>query len=360
MTAPGRLSSWMRRFGAPEDSTAEPRPQTIDITDVIDDVLPVMLKSPGRPALEVISRALAARGGPVVRPEQIGELTCRRPVASAFDRLFADPLGRVVLEETRRLIALLPTYDPSRLDGHNAAFSRDFFSNYLRQSAIRVLRLAEFLRDAGMTAGTVLEVGSLFGQFASTLKRLGYDVTVVDRYRSQNGAFDGYVRYLRDLGVHVVEAERSDEASLTAALGRFEAVIAMAVLEHIPHTPREFLQMLVSHVRPGGLLALDTPNIARYWNRRQLNAGLSIHQDLKVQFACDIPYEGHHREYTVAEVVWMLEQSGCHEVRTALYDYNLLQFDEIGGDHLDALLKISVDPGHADLIIALARVPAHG
>jgi len=349
----------MRRLGAPGDDAPDASGrESVDITDVIDDLLPLMLRSPGPRALDAVAAALAKRGHPVPA-ERIGGLTCRRPVASAFDRMFDDPLGRLVLEETRRLVALLPTYDPGKLDGHNAAFSREFFANYLRQSAIRVLNLIEFLRDAGTTGGRVLEVGALFGQFATALRRLGYDVTVVDRYRSQNGAFDGYVGYFRELGIEVIEAERSNEAAMTASLGQFDAVISMAVIEHIPHTPREFLKMLVSHVTPGGVLAVDTPNIARFWNRRQLNAGLSIHQDLKVQFFCDIPYEGHHREYTAAEVAWMLEQSGCRDVRTALYDYNLLQFSELATDHLDALLAITVDPTNADMILAMGRVPAH-
>ncbi len=355
MTSDRGLSAWIRRRN-PEPS-AEAR--VVDVTAVIDEVLPTILKSPGRRAVDEIARALARKGRPVA-VEDIGALACSRPVRSAFDRVFEGALGREVLDETLRLVALLPTYDATRVDGHNAAFSREFYANYLRQSAMRVLRLAETLRDAGITGGSVLEIGSLFGQFGATLQRLGYDVTVVDRYRSQNGAFDGYVRYLRDAGVTVVEARRDNEAELTAALGKFDAVISMAVIEHIPHTPREFLKMLASHVRPGGWLALDTPNITRYWNRRNLSAGLSIHQDLKVQFTCDIPYEGHHREYTPAELAWMLEQTGCDDIRTMLFEYNLLQFDELAGDHLDALLKMAVDASYADLILAVARVPARG
>jgi len=364
VTARATFSSWMRRLGAPETSapslvteSATPTPtRTVDITAVIDEVLSAMLQSPGEFALNAIAAALS-RHGHLVRASDIGTLVCRQPVRVAFDRLFDDPVGRLVLQETNRLIALLPTYEPSRLDNHNEAFSREFFGNYLRQSAIRVLHLVEQLRIAGMTGGTVLEVGALFGQFAAALRRLGYDVTVVDRYKSQNGAFDEYVRYLRDIGIHVVEAERSSEAAMTAALGQFDAVISMAVIEHIPHTPRQFLMMLGSHVRPGGLLAVDTPNIARFWNRSYLTAGRSIHQDLATQFFCDIPYEGHHREYTAAEVVWMLEQTGCRDVRTSLYDYNILQFGELAGDHLEALLTMTVDPTYADMILAIGRVP---
>jgi 2-polyprenyl-3-methyl-5-hydroxy-6-metoxy-1,4-benzoquinol methylase len=351
--------TWAWPFGA---RTAADRrePLTVDITDVIDDVLPVMLKTPGERALQAIASALTARGRRTLRASQIGRLACRRAVGSAFDRLFESPIGRVVHAETQRLIALLPTYDPSKLDRHNAAFGRDFFARYLRQSAIRVLHLAEQLQAAGVARGSVLEVGALFGQFATSLARLGYDVTVVDRYRAQNGALDEYVRYFREIGVHVVEADRESEAAATAALGQFDTVISMAVIEHIPHTAREFLGMLITHVRPGGLLAIDTPNIARFWNRKRLCGGLSIHQDLETQFFCDIPYEGHHREYTAAEIIWMLEQVGCRDVRTTLYDYNLLQFDELAGEHLDALLTIAVDPTYADTILALGSVPSHG
>jgi len=347
----------MRRF---RDATAgrsvDVAPVVLDITEVIDAVLPAMLKSPGPRALAAIADAVSTRHG-AIGAGDIVRLVCRGPVASAYDALFDSPLGRVVLDETARLTALLPTYDPSRLDAHNTAFSREFFRNYLRQSAIRVLNLAEQLQADGLRDGTILEVGALFGQFATALKRLGYDVTIVDRYRSQNGALDGYVRYFKELGIHVVEATRGDEATLTASLGTFDAVISMAVIEHIPHTPREFLTMLVSHVRPNGLLAVDTPNIARYWNRKRLSSGLSIHQDLAEQFACEIPYEGHHREYTAAEVVWMLEQVGCTDVRTRLYDYNLLEFPVLDGEHLDALLTMTVDPTCADQILAVGRVP---
>lgn len=360
MTALGRASSWMRRFrGATGGRSVAPASGVVDITDVIDAVLPVMLKSPGHEAVAAIADAVSIRHG-ALHAGDVVRLTCRGPIASAYDALFQSPIGRVVLEETARLTALLPTYDPSRLDAHNTAFSREFFRNYLRQSAIRVLNLIEQLQAGGLDAGTILEIGPLFGQFATTLKRLGYDVTVVDRYRSHNGAFDGYVRYFTELGIRVIEATRADEAALTASLGQFDAVISMAVIEHIPHTPREFLAMLASHVRTNGLLAVDTPNIARFWNRRRLGSGLSIHQDLAEQFACEIPYEGHHREYTAAEVAWMLEQVGCVDVRTKLFDYNLLEFPQLDGEHLEALLTMTVDPTYADLILAVGRVSHSG
>jgi len=328
-----------------------------DITEFIDDLMPVLLRAPGRPSLEAVAARLTSRLGRYVSPNEVGALECTRaPIPVPFERLWTDPLGRVVAEETDRLIALLPTYDPTKMDPRNGYLGREFFAAYLRQSTIRVYHLINQLRALGITGGSVMEIGSLFGQFAMPLRRLGYEVTVVDRYRAYDGALAGYTGYLRNAGVQVVETNRADEAALIGELGQFDAVLCMAVIEHIPHTPREVVRVLASHVRPGGVIALDTPNIARYWNRKQLAEGLSIHQSLENQFFCEIPYEGHHREYTAAEMAWILEQVGCRDIRTTLFDYNLLQFSELSSEHVDALLAMTVDPTLADMVLVAGLI----
>jgi len=331
-----------------------------DVSDLLEPLLPRLLKDIGARALDVIAAALTAREGRTVSRDEIGELTCARaPIALRFDTLWNDDLGRRILADTNDLIALLPTYDPLRVDPKNLYFGREFFATYLRQSAIRVYHCVRQLEAGGRPPGTVLEIGSLFGQFPLTLQRLGYRATAVDRYRTYAGAFDAYLDLLRREGVTVVETTREREGEMVSELGAFDAVLSMAVIEHIPHTPRLFLESLVSHVKPGGILVLDTPNIARYWNRKRLAAGDTIHQDIEKQYASDIPYEGHHREYTRAEMIWMLEQAGCCDVRARYFDYNLLQFSELWPDHLQALLAMIVDPSLADTIL-VSGTPAAG
>lgn len=331
--------------------------RSVDISSVVDDVLPTMLLWPGPVALAALAAALSARGA-AITPEGIGALVCRAPIANAYGRLWTDELGALVHRETEALIELMPTYDPSRMDPKQGYLGRDFFTMYLRQSAIRVYHLLQVLSARDVRPAAAIEVGSLFGQFAVCLQRLGWSVTVVDRYRAYGGAFDGYVAYLRGRGITVVETDRTDENAAFAALGTFDLALAMAVIEHIPHTPRLFLSSLVSHVRAGGHVALDTPNIARYWNRRLLAAGRTVHQRLEDQFYSEVPYEGHHREYTAAEMVWMLEQCGCRDIDVSLFDYNLLQFPELSREHVDALLAIAVDPSQADTILVCGRTGA--
>jgi hypothetical protein len=104
--------------------------------------------------------------------------------------------------------------------------------------------------------------------------------------------------------------------------------------------------------RRGGLVALDTPNLAGFWNRRKLAAGESIFQDVKSQFYSEIPFEGHHREYTGAEVEWMLKEIGLSSVTIKYFDYGIFEFNELTGPHIDHLTSMIKDPTMAGLILA--------
>jgi hypothetical protein len=52
----------------------------------------------------------------------------------------------------------------------------------------------------------------------------------------------------------------------------------------------------------------------------------------------------------------MLREMGCVQVRSVLFDYNLLQFPELSRDHVDALLRLTVESDLADTILAIGRV----
>jgi hypothetical protein len=44
----------------------------------------------------------------------------------------------------------------------------------------------------------------------------------------------------------------------------------------------------------------------------------------------------------------MMNECGLTDVRSAQFDYNLLQFDVLSREHIDALLAIIADPSMAD------------
>jgi SAM-dependent methyltransferase len=274
------------------------------------------------------------------------------------DDLWSGDVESVVLGAAQDLAELLDGFRPDALERHVAVLPMDSMRAYLRMNVVRVVRLVGLLRRRGFDTGKVLEVGSWFGSFALALRRLGYDVVACDRYASYGVAFDSYVELMEAEGIRIVSTDRESELQQIAGLGRFDIVLAGAVIEHVPHTPRHFLEALYGAVRADGLLALDTPNVARYWNRWALERGETIFQPVEDQYLSEPPWEGHHREYTAGELHWMLERVGCEDVGVEFLDYNMLQFEELSAEHAECLATIVEDPSQSDTLLAAGRRPA--
>ncbi len=276
-----------------------------------------------------------------------------------LDEIFRDDIGKVIIDDFYHRSKLLDIFNYEALSAQlkNAEYGdANYYKTYLKQSIIRVYHLVKSLHKFGVTGGKLLEVGSLLGNFAASLSKLGFDVTVIDRYAEMGDPFQVFVKDLRMKDIRVLETKNDDEYKDIARLEMFDIVIAMAVIEHIPHTPKGFLESLVNKIKPGGLLALDTPNLTRYWHRVNINNDLTVFQNLDKHFNTSIPYGGHHREFTGKELVWMMEEIGCSDVLLKRFDYNLFQFESISGIHKRSLEEIIIDTSKADTILTVGRV----
>ena len=346
--------------------------------DRINDNRPPAAASNGRTIEPPSSLLLLALTDPMAAHRKVEELARERfgpgaeigkdvRVTYPLDRLLQLPhdaiwgssAAAMIRESTEELVAASreltheeifnPHYGPVDPAAYNLVA-------YFKCTRLRVLRLYEALQRRGIRSGTILEVGSLYGCFSFLLQRLGYDVTAIDRYDSYGAGFRPLVALMKSAGVEVVSTTRENEDDILAALGQYDCGITMAVVEHIPHTPRVFLEGLRRHVRSGGILAADTPNLARYWNRVRFQAGESTFMDIKSQYHTEIPFEGHHREYSAAEMHWIFQQLACEEIVDETFDQNLIQFEAIDRPHIECLLRIIEDPSHADMILTTGRV----
>lgn len=126
-----------------------------------------------------------------------------------------------------------------------------------RRSLRRSLALVE--QRAGGRRGRLLDVGCSAGLFAELARASGWDVLGVEPSEWLAA------RARERLGDAVVCA-RFEEVALEP--GSFDAVCLWDVLEHVPDPP-SFLAQAVAALRPGGLLALNVPNI-RSWIARAL------------------------------------------------------------------------------------------
>jgi len=110
--------------------------------------------------------------------------------------------------------------------------------------------LAKFVR--GLSKGNrLLEVGCAYGFFLEEARH-HFDVTGIEISSAATAA-------CRESGLNVINAEVNESA--LAPLGRFDAIVLLDVIEHLPD-PAGSLRLLASHLKEGGVLILTTGDFA--------------------------------------------------------------------------------------------------
>lgn len=119
----------------------------------------------------------------------------------------------------------------------------------------------EALTAASPPPGRVLDLAAAQGNFTIALAGLGYQVT----WNDLRGELADYVRLKlpRDHNVEFLAGNVFDLGE--AQLGRYDAVMALEIIEHVAH-PDEFVAKLATLLRPGGVLVMSTPNGGYFLN----------------------------------------------------------------------------------------------
>lgn len=160
----------------------------------------------------------------------------------------------------------------------------------------------------------VLDLGAGAGVTSLVLRKLGMDVVVLDtwaeyrpEYDNQMGTANAMLHRFRRFSVPPVLGDLLD--GLPFREKRFDLVTLYDVIEHLPVSPRRLLTDVYRVLRPGGHLALTTPNLVNLRARLRLLSGRTIHFPIDEWFDGDSFY-GHIREYTPRELRYMLESVG--------------------------------------------------
>ena len=145
-------------------------------------------------------------------------------------------------------------------------------------------------------------------------------MTLSEKFAYYYGAFDDLRGFLEGEGIEVWDEDLTEPLDPPRA-ERFELVTALAILEHLPSTPRPLMENLTALLAPEGELLLEVPNIA-YWPKRvRALLGGSVHPPLRDVHDAAIPFTGHHREYTAAELRELIDWSGLHVDALTAYNY---------------------------------------
>jgi 2-polyprenyl-3-methyl-5-hydroxy-6-metoxy-1,4-benzoquinol methylase len=243
----------------------------------------------------------------------------------------------------------------SPLERHSPGLKGFDWEIYLRCSVVRMVRVLSALSQRGVTAGNLLDCGAYFGNFSLMCASEGYQVDALDSYKGYEQALSGVTNLLYNSGIKVIDFDEVGYDLHQIHSQTYDIVLCMGVIEHIPHTPRLLLESLNRVLKPGGLLVIDTPNLAYLYNRQKLARGESIFCPISLQYFTELPFEGHHREYTLAEVKWMLEQIGHTNIYTETFNYSVYGLSILQGHDLDNYKIMMAEPESREIIMTVSR-----
>ena len=316
--------------------------KAFDISNEFKEYLPLLIKDQELNLNKIMNKRN-------IKLENISEFKLIKSASEYeinLDEIFNDTKGKVLIKNLKHKINLLEKFDhnlwPIKFKEKGYG-DNEYFKGFLKQSTIRIYHTLLCLDYFRMENKKVLEVGSLFGFFSSVLKDLGNDVTAFDRYNDFNGALDNFCSDMKNQNINVIKSSEDKEEKDFEKLEKFDVIICMAVIEHIPHTPKYFLEKLRSKLKNGGLLILDTPNLTRLENRINLNNDISTFQNIRSQFNTDIPWEGHHREFTMSELIYILEELKFINIYNKRFDYHIFGKDRINQNEIHELSKKLID-----------------
>jgi SAM-dependent methyltransferase len=228
---------------------------------------------------------------------------------------------------------------------------------YLRCSIARMVHAAAALRRRGVHSGRLLDYGSYFGNFALMFGRAGFAVDAIDSYRTYAPAFDGPRRVMNDAGIRLL-----DFADLGYGMdgvdGHYDVVLCMGVIEHMPSSPRPLLETLDRVLAPGGVLVIDTPNLVHLYNRQKFARGETVLADIEAQYDTELPFEGHHREYTIPELVWMLDRIGHRKISVEAFNYSSYALGSLSARDVYNHWNMVRDPAMREYLMTVSVKPS--
>lgn len=275
---------------------------------------------------------------------------------AAIEREFPDVFG-AAWGATADILASLGGVDFSALARHSRGLLGYEWSVYHRCNVVRAVRVARALGAAGAVPRRVLDFGAYFGNFSLMAATLGFAVDAVDSYAAYAPAMDRAQSLMRARGITVIDFASAGFDLRRLPPASYDAVLCLGVIEHIPHSPKGMLEALDGALKPGGTLVLDTPNLAYLYKREALAEGRSIFPSIADQYLTEPPFEGHHREYTTAEIRWMLERLGHQSVAIETFAFSVHAAGVLEGEALRKYRLTERDPELRELILATSVKP---
>ena len=242
-------------------------------------------------------------------------MSSKNNLINEFREHYFDAVQKVVQFFDDSALNLIATHNP----GWNA--ERFDVEYYLNASIARYEKIFTYMINSLETQSSkLLDVGGFFGVFPLAVSKMGYSVTLAEKYSYYYGAFDKLRDFLMDHDISILDADFvTDE--IESQDEKFDYVTCLAVIEHIADSPKKLMSNIKRTLKDGGYLLIDVPNISYWPNRINFMLGKTIHPPLKDVFDSKVPFVGHHREYTLSDLeeLILLSEMSIENIETINY-----------------------------------------
>ncbi|PKK88713.1 MAG: hypothetical protein CVV64_17480 [Candidatus Wallbacteria bacterium HGW-Wallbacteria-1] len=266
---------------------------------------------------------------------------------------------KIYLETAEKLIPLITTEIQTGMAAHNPLWSRNAndFSEYIRKSWIRYWIALEGLisRERTPINVKVCDVGGFLGIFPLTLKKLGFkSVCMTETLEYYGDCMTPIFELLTSAEVEIIDFDPFSHKIPPMNDSGFTT--CMAILEHYPHSPRQFMDQVTSITKSGGLIHIEVPNIAYFPKRMNFLMGRTPLVDIAAIHRAKVPFTGHHHEYTMAELTELLTLHDLKILRRECYTYSIENPDSLRFMLRHPLLHVSQKyfPDTREVLSALA------
>jgi SAM-dependent methyltransferase len=274
------------------------------------------------------------------------------PTLAALERRHAT-LMREVDAAIRPVIDAIDVADLARHNKLYLAYGDDKFRHFVGTERRRYLKVLDLIQRYH-PGGTVADLGCFIPYLPLLLARVGYRVKMVDKYELYGPKVHGtLLEFATKAGIELLDLDILNDN--LAPLGTSDVVLLMAVVEHLNGSPKLLMERSRSVMKPDGLFVFEVPNVAELYKRIFHLLGRSPHQDYAAYFASEYPWMGHNREMTVAEVRYLLDQSGFRLERLESYDYTSGEFRTWKGKIGLLLKRLLPIPNAGESVLALGR-----
>ena len=168
----------------------------------------------------------------------------------------------------------------------------------------------------------VLDAGSSPGLFTQLMRGAGYEASGIDLHpdkRFPPAVGNTEMNLFLDLGIPVVKSDIVNEP-FPFRNEAFDAVMMNETIEHLFGSPLPCMKEIRRVLKPGGLLYMTTPNVSQLANRIKFLFGQNIYTPVEVLVNVP-PYKCHSREYTMSDLVDLVERAGFSIVDREFYNF---------------------------------------